>query len=48
MFFYICPSCGARAYSAANASAVGTCPRCGKALAQETEPVTPAASAASG
>jgi uncharacterized Zn finger protein (UPF0148 family) len=32
MFFYTCPSCGAPAYSSANASTVGACPRCSEPL----------------
>jgi predicted amidophosphoribosyltransferase len=32
MFSYTCPSCGASAYSAANASTVGRCPRCSEPL----------------
>jgi ribosomal protein L37AE/L43A len=30
---YRCPSCGARAYSSANAATVGACPRCAVPLA---------------
>jgi predicted amidophosphoribosyltransferase len=32
MFFYSCPTCGASAYSSANPSIVGACPRCSKPL----------------
>ena len=34
MFFYVCSICGASAYSAANASTVGACPRCSRPLVQ--------------
>ena len=37
MFFYTCPSCGASAYSAADASTVGACPRCSRPLAQHDD-----------
>jgi hypothetical protein len=33
MFSYRCRRCGVRAYSSANASTVGHCPRCAGALA---------------
>ena len=36
MFLYTCPSCGAPAYSSANVSTVGSCPRCSKPLALAT------------
>ena len=41
MFSYICLSCGASAYSAANASTVGPCPRCSQPLAQHDDAPAP-------
>jgi hypothetical protein len=32
MFIYLCPNCDASAHSAASASHVGACPRCGEPL----------------
>ena len=44
MFSYMCPSCGAAAYSSANASTVAACPQCAGAL----EPLTRQPLAAAG
>ena len=43
MFSYKCPNCGASAYSAANASMVGACPRCDASLATDQSTVALAA-----
>jgi predicted amidophosphoribosyltransferase len=43
VFTYICPSCGAPAYSSANAATVGLCPQCDEPLTTgDQEPAAPA------
>ena len=41
MFSYMCPSCGASAYSAAGATNVGPCPRCSQPLVQNDDVAAP-------
>ncbi len=45
MFSYQCPSCGAFAYSSADATTVGPCPTCARPLGEADAdlPVPPAA-----